>query len=82
MTNCEKFKQIFDLTATELWAKNEEDFLTWINSEYHQPSTCRNCGKSYFDTPERRWDDFFGYYYFTTTCPYCNTINETGCSWR
>ena len=33
MNNAEKFKQIFDLYATELWAMPEEKFLEWLNAE-------------------------------------------------
>lgn len=34
MNNAEKFKFIFGLYATELWAMSEESFLSWLNSEY------------------------------------------------
>ena len=33
MTNAEKFKQVFGIYATELWAMSEEDFLKWLNAE-------------------------------------------------
>ena len=33
MTNAEKFKQIFGIYATELWAMPEEKFLEWLNAE-------------------------------------------------
>ena len=33
MNNAEKFKQIFGLYATELWAMPEEKFLEWLNAE-------------------------------------------------
>lgn len=33
MTNAEKFQQIFNLYATELWALPEKDFLKWLNTE-------------------------------------------------
>ena len=33
MTNADKFKQIFGIYATELWAMSEEDFLSWLNAE-------------------------------------------------
>lgn len=32
MTNAEKFKQLFGIYATELWAMPEEEFLKWLNS--------------------------------------------------
>lgn len=34
MTNSEKFKDVFCLYATELWAMPNEDFVKWINAEY------------------------------------------------
>lgn len=34
MNNAEKFKHIFGLYATELWAMSEESFLSWLNSSY------------------------------------------------
>ena len=33
MTNAEKFKQLFGIYATELWAMPEEEFLAWLNAE-------------------------------------------------
>lgn len=33
MTNGDKFKSIFGIYATELWAKPENDFLNWLNAE-------------------------------------------------
>lgn len=33
MTNADKFKSIFGIYATELWAKSEEEFIEWLNSE-------------------------------------------------
>ena len=33
MNNAEKFKQIFGLYATELWAMPEEKFLEWLNAQ-------------------------------------------------
>lgn len=33
MANAEKFKQIFGIYATELWAMSEEEFLAWLNAE-------------------------------------------------
>ena len=33
MTNADKFKNIFELYATELWSMPEKDFLKWLNSE-------------------------------------------------
>ena len=39
MNNADKFKQIFDLYATELWAMSEKDFLAWLNAESDVPGT-------------------------------------------
>lgn len=36
MTNAEKFKQLFGIYATELWAMPEEKFLEWLNAEAGQ----------------------------------------------
>ena len=33
MTNADKFKSLFGLYATELWAMPEKNFLKWLNSE-------------------------------------------------
>lgn len=33
MTNADKFKEVFGIYATELWAKTEKDFLEWINED-------------------------------------------------
>ena len=34
MKNADKFKSVFGLYATELWAMPEGEFLRWLNSEY------------------------------------------------
>ena len=33
MTNADKFKGIFGMYATELWAKPEKEFLEWLNAD-------------------------------------------------
>ena len=33
MNNAEKFKSLFGIYATELWAMPEEEFLEWLNAE-------------------------------------------------
>jgi len=33
MNNAEKFKQLFGIYATELWAMPEKDFLEWLNEK-------------------------------------------------
>lgn len=32
MTNGERFKDLFGLYATEVWAMSEKDFLEWLNT--------------------------------------------------
>ena len=43
MNNAEKFKQIFGLYATELWAMPEEKFLEWLNAEAPESQTTDKC---------------------------------------
>ena len=38
MTNADKFKQVFGLYATELWAKPECEFLEWLNADVQHES--------------------------------------------
>lgn len=33
MLVADRFKQIFGVYATEIWALSESDFLNWLNSE-------------------------------------------------
>lgn len=33
MTNADKFKHLFGIYATELWAMPESDFLEWLNAD-------------------------------------------------
>ena len=33
MTNADKFKEIFGIYATELWARPEKEFLEWLNAD-------------------------------------------------
>lgn len=33
MTNADRFKQVFGLFATEVWAFSEKEFLNWLNQE-------------------------------------------------
>ena len=56
MTNSEKFKDVFGLYATELWAMQQEDFLNWINTEYKESESvqpeivrCKDCRYSEYD---------------------------------
>ena len=91
MNNAEKFKQIFGLYATKLWAKPESEFLKWLNAEYKTPRlpsnvkqfTCRKCGKTYLAKTSKQYDEEFGIHYWTSICPECETENEINdCYWR
>ena len=63
MTNAVKFKKLFGLYATELWAKPEKEFLKWLNSEA-EPE--REKGKwIFYDTESDIHDDI--------QCPFCKT---------
>ena len=42
MTNADKFKSLFGIYATELWAMSEKDFLEWLNSEVSNCSEIPN----------------------------------------
>ena len=35
MINAVKFKKVFGVYATEIWAMPESDFLRWLNGEYN-----------------------------------------------
>ena len=39
ITNAEKFKEIFGIYATEMWAMPEHDFLEWLNTETKKKTT-------------------------------------------
>ena len=39
MTNADKFKHLFGIYATELWAMPESDFLEWLNADAQDMST-------------------------------------------
>ena len=54
MTNAEKFKQIFGLYATELWAMPEEKFLEWLNAEVlekQEQSNAQNVNSTHRSCP-------------------------------
>ena len=51
MTNADKFKSLFGLYATELWAMPEKNFLKWLNSEVSNCSEFPNNS----DTISRQW---------------------------
>ena len=46
MTNADKFKHLFGIYATELWAMPENDFLEWLNADAKDiPTVERKTGK-------------------------------------
>ena len=77
MTNANKFKSIFGIYATELWAKSEEEFLEWLNSETKEqkkPCTiCENLEKGDTLYVSSDWDGGIGFDYIRDIrfCPVC-----------
>ena len=71
MNNAEKFKQIFGLYATELWAMPEEKFLKWLNAEA--------LDKQIPQKPEMIWDTTFGK--IRPHCLVCGASNPTGANY-
>jgi len=46
MTNADKFKHLFGIYATELWAMPARDFLEWLNADAQDmPTAERKTGK-------------------------------------
>lgn len=46
MTNADKFKHLFGIYATELWAMPEKNFLEWLNADAQDmPTAERKTGK-------------------------------------
>ena len=89
MTNREKFKEIFNLYITEIWAKPEKEFLEWANSNYKEISNsfkqfkCDRCGYQYLTEAEPQWDENYCFTYWESNCPKCNNLNEINdCYWR
>ena len=89
MTNREKFKEIFNLYITEVWAKPEKEFLEWANSNYKEISNsfkqfkCDRCGYQYLTEVEPQWDENYCFTYWKSNCPKCNNLNEINdCYWR
>ena len=91
MTNAEKFIEVFNIHATELWAKPENEFLKWINSEYKLSNqshgiknfVCHHCGRKYAVHSHTEEYDEAGFYYYYSECPSCGASNEVNdCYWR
>lgn len=57
MTNADKFKETFDIYATELWAMSEADFIKWLNADHKTKQTdlvrCGEC--AWYEKPYCRW---------------------------
>ena len=81
MTNSEKFKGVFGLYATELWAMPEKDLLNWINTEYKESESAQpeivRCKDCRYVWNEDGWDNLW-----------CNRLTgsfsvekDGGCSW-
>ena len=79
MRNAEKFKEIFGLYSTELWAKPEKKFLQWANKEYVSPNkkliTCCKCFHKYYIEDIPKYDPNYKLYYWTAVCPRCRQGN-------
>ncbi len=89
MTNREKFKEIFNLYITEVWAKPEKEFLEWANSNYKEilnsfkQFKCDRCGYEYLVEAEPQGDENYCFTYWESNCPKCNNLNEINdCYWR
>ena len=82
MTNREKFKEIFNLCISELWAKSIKKFLEWADSDYKEVLTdskkfkCNKCGHEYLAEAEPQWDENYCFTYWEANCPKCNNLNE------
>ena len=79
MRNAEKFKEIFGLYSTELWAKPEKEFLEWANKEYVSPNkkliTCCKCFHKYYTEDIPKYDPNYKLYYWTAVCSRCGQGN-------
>ena len=76
MTNAEKFQQMFNLYATELWALPEKEFLKWLNTENQSEQLetvyCKDCKhrpKKNTDYDEDSWDCGFNIEFPDYICP-------------
>lgn len=62
MTNADKFKHLFGIYATELWAMPEIDFLEWLNADAQD-----------MPTVERKTGKWIEYDNSHCECPFCHT---------
>lgn len=54
MNNAEKFNEVFDIYATELWAKSEAELLEWLWGEYGAVEAGGESGVMFnYRTPKR-----------------------------
>lgn len=62
MTNSDKFKHLFGIYATELWAMPENNFLEWLNADAQD-----------MPTAERKTGKWIEYDNSHCECPFCHT---------
>lgn len=79
MRNAEKFKKVFGLSSTELWAKTEKEFLEWANKEYVSPNKklliCHRCFHKYYTENAPKYAPNDKLYYWIAECPRCGQGN-------
>ena len=71
MTNADKFRHLFGIYATELWAMPESDFLEWLNADAQDMPT----GK-WIPCSERLPEEADGRYWVCTDTGY-----QCQCRW-
>lgn len=75
MNNAERFKEVFDMYATEVWSMPEKLFLEWLNSEAkNTPKTVRLTDTG-IEVEERRsavWLDFGEMNWHVWHCSECD----------
>lgn len=85
MTNADKFKHLFGIYATELWAMPENDFLEWLNADAQDmPTAERKTGKWIaYNTEQDGWKRTDGSPVFMS-CSECNglVLNNGSTHWN
>ena len=61
MTNADKFKGIFGLYATEIWAKPEKEFLEWLNEDVPETNVGDMISRQSAIELLNRWSDGYKY---------------------
>ena len=73
MTNAERFKEIFDLYATEVWSMSHESFLKWLNSKANlEPFAQERKKGKWIDETFSPW----GLVYHPYRCDQCGEHSE------